>query len=79
MSEPTFGPTRWKNWYSAIGMLFIIMAGIVLVRQLFLWGPEFVIDFMGNSQFTNEKLSLSMIGIGLFMIIIGAKKYGKTR
>jgi len=46
---------RGRNWYTAIGSLFLIMAGIVLVRQVILWGPEFVEDFIVNSEFTNEK------------------------
>ena len=36
---------RGRNWFSAMGVLFSVMAGIVLVRQLFLWGPEFVEEF----------------------------------
>lgn len=70
---------RWKNWYTAIGMMFIIMAGIVLVRQLVLWGPEFVFDFIVNAELTNEKISLAMIGFGLFMISFGAKKFGREK
>lgn len=69
---------KWKNWYTAIGMLFIVMAGIVLARQLILWGPEFVFDFIVNAKVTNEKISLGMIGFGLFMIGFGAKKFGKN-
>lgn len=62
---------RGKNWYTAIGSLFLIMAGIVLVRQLILWGPEFVLEFILNFEITNEKVSLGMIGFGVFMILMG--------
>ena len=65
---------RGRNWYSAIGLLFIIMAGIVLARQLVLWGPEFVLDFISNGEFTNEKLSLAMIAFGSFMIAMGFRR-----
>ncbi len=65
---------RGRNWYTAIGLLFIIMACITLVRQTILWSPEFVADFILNSEFTNEKLSVAMIAGGLFMIFLGFRK-----
>jgi len=65
---------RGRNWFTAIGALFLIMAGIVLVRQLILWGPEFVFDFIFNGEITNEKVSLGMVGFGVFMIILGFRK-----
>ena len=70
---------RGRNSYTAIGSLFLIMAGIVLVRQLILWGPEFVGDFIINFEFTNEKLSIGMIGFGIFMILYGFKKHESRR
>lgn len=70
-------PRRGRNWYTAIGLLFIIMAGIVLVRQILLWSPEFVFDFIVSAEITNEKISLGMIGFGLFMIAMGFRKYEK--
>lgn len=70
---------RGRNWYTAIGTMFLVMAGIVLVRQLILWGPEFVIEFLFNSEITNEKVSFGMIGFGLFMIVIGFTRYGQKR
>ncbi len=65
---------RGRNWYTAMGTLFIIMAGIVLVRQIILWSPDFVIDFLLNSEITNEKISMGMIAFGVFLIIIGFRK-----
>ncbi len=70
---------RGKNWYTAIGTLFIIMAGIVLVRQMILWSPEFVIEFLLNSEATNEKISVGMIGFGLFMILWGFRNHEQKR
>jgi multisubunit Na+/H+ antiporter MnhB subunit len=70
---------RGRNWYTAIGALFIIMAGIVLVRQVILWGPEFMQDFIFNTELTNEKVSVGMIGFGIFMIIMGFKKNDPPR
>ena len=65
---------RGRNWFTAMGAMFLIMAIIVLTRQLFLWGPEFVLDFLLNSEFTNEKISIAMIGFGSIMIAKGLKK-----
>ncbi len=65
---------RGRNWYTAMGTLFIIMALIVLVRQLILWGPEFVLDFLLNSELTNEKVSIGMIIFAVFLIGLGFRK-----
>ncbi|KAF6243984.1 hypothetical protein C6988_00820 [Nitrosopumilus sp. b1] len=70
---------RGRNWYTAIGVLFIISAVIVLVRQLILWGPEFVSDFIINEEFTNEKVSVAMISFGIFMVAMGFRKNVKAR
>ena len=70
---------RGRNWYTAIGALFLIMAGIVIVRQLLIWGPEFMLDFLLNSEITNEKVSVGMIGFGLFMIALGFRKHEQPR
>ena len=66
---------RGKNWFTAKGLLFIIMALIVLMRQILLWGPEFVFDFLVNSEITNEKISFGMIVFGCFMIFLGFRKH----
>ena len=65
---------RGKNWFTAMGVLFIIMALIVLARNILIWGPEFVYDFLVNSEITNEKISTGMIAFGTFMIILGFRK-----
>lgn len=70
---------RGRNWFTAIGVLFIVSAVIVLVRQLILWGPEFVSDFIVNEEFTNEKVSIAMIFFGLFMIGMGFRKNVQAR
>jgi len=72
MSE--YHPRRGRNWYSAMGVLFIVVGAIVIVRNLILWSPEFVIDFMFNDEITNEKVSLGMFAFGGFLIILGFRK-----
>ena len=66
---------RGRNWFTAMGVLFIVMALVVLVRNLIIWGPEFMYDFLVSSEFSNEKLSLAMIIFGCIMIIIGFRKH----
>lgn len=70
---------RGRNWFSAMGVLFCVMAGIVLVRQLLIWGSEFVEEFLLNGEITNEKVSIAMLGFGIFMIAIGFKKHEQKR
>ncbi len=66
---------RGKNWFTAMGVLFIIMGLIVIARNLIIWGPEFVFDFLLNSEITNEKISFGMFAFGGFMIILGFRKH----
>ena len=65
---------RGRNWFSAMGILFIVMASIVLVRNMILWSPEFALDFLLGPDITNEKISLGMIIFGRIMIGWGYKK-----
>ncbi len=70
---------RGRNWFSAIGVLFCVMGGIVLIQQLLIWGVEFVEEFLLNSEFTNEKVSAAMLGFGIFMIVLGFRKHEQKR
>lgn len=70
---------RGRNWFTAMGALFLIMAGIVIIRQLLIWGPEFVLDFLLNNELTNEKISVAMLGVGVFMIILGFARHEQPR
>ena len=66
---------RGRNWFTAIGTLFSVMAGIALIRQLLIWGPEFVQDFLFNGEITNEKVSMAMLSFGIFLIALGFRKH----
>ena len=70
---------RGKNWFTAIGLLFCVMGGIVLIQQLLIWGIDFVEDFLFNAEFTNEKVSVAMLGFGIFMIVLGFRKHEEKR
>jgi len=63
-----------RNWFTAIGILFILMALIVIVQNLIIWGPGFVFDFLISPEITNEKVSAGMIVFGCFMIFWGFRK-----
>ena len=65
---------RGRNWFTAMGILFIVMALIVLVRNMILWSPEFALDFLLGPDITNEKVSLGMIIFGCIMIGFGYRK-----
>ena len=65
---------RGRNWFTAMGILFIVMAFIILTRNLLIWGPEFVLDFLKSSEITNEKISIGMIGFGSLLIFLGLRK-----
>ena len=69
---------RGRNWFTAIGLLFVVMAGIVIVQNLLIWGPEFVLEFLLNGDVTNEKVSAGMIGFGMFMIAMGFRRTGPS-
>lgn len=65
---------RGRNWFTAMGVLFIVMGLIVITRNLLIWGPEFVLDFFLNGEITNEKISAGMLVFGGIMIILGFTK-----
>ena len=63
-------PRRGRNWLTAMGVLFLVVATVTLVRDIIIWSPDFVVDSNVNAQ----KVSLGSIAFGLFMIVWGYKK-----
>ena len=63
----------------ALLMMFCVMATIVLIQQLLIWGPEFVEDFLLNGDITNEKVSTGMLAFGIFMVALGFRKHEQKR
>ena len=57
-----------------MGVLFIVMAVIIIVRNMILWSPGFFYDFLIAPEITNEKISLAMIIFGCIMIGLGYRK-----
>jgi len=69
-----YGYKRGRNWFTAMGILFIVMAGIILIRNLLIYGPEFLVDYFISPKITNEKISASMIGFGTLFIFLGFRR-----
>jgi hypothetical protein len=67
-----------KEWMFPLGVLFIVMASIIFLRNLILitteLGIEFFIDNFTNSEITNEKFVIVMIIIGFVLIYFGKIK-----
>ena len=63
-----------KNVFGAFSILFLISGIIIPLQNLIIWGPEFVARYFVSSDITAEKLSIAVIGIGVFFIIYGKKK-----
>ena len=71
---------RGRNWKTAMGVLFLVVAAVTLVRDIIIWSPDFVVEFFFNSDINAQKISLGSIAFGMIMIIWGYKKPNvKTR
>ena len=71
------GSRRGRNWMSAMGVLFIITAAIIMIRNLVLFniqhaagliedGTQQFLENFGNSQITNEKFAIVMLAAAAF-------------
>ncbi len=67
-------PRRGRNWLTAMGVLFLVVAMVTLVRDIIIWSPDFVVQFFFDSNVNAQKVSLGSIAFGLFMIVWGYKK-----
>jgi len=67
-------PRRGRNWLTAMGVLFLVIATVTLVRDIIIWSPDFVVQFFFDSNVNAQKVSLGSIAFGLFMIVWGYKK-----
>ena len=67
-------PRRGRNWLTAMGVLFLVVATVSLVRDLIIWSPDFVVEFFFDSEINSQKVSLGAIAFGTFMIALGFGK-----
>ncbi len=71
---------RGRNWLTAMGVLFLVVATVTLVRDIIIWSPDFVVEFFFNSEINAQKVSLGAIVFGVSIIVIGfAKKNVRGR
>lgn len=69
------GARAGRNWMTAMAVLFAVVGAIVILRDLALWGPEFVADFFVNEKITNEKVVLVAFGISAVLFAFGIRKH----
>lgn len=76
------GERRGRNWMTAMGILFVVVAAIIAIRNLVLDyidysagltenGTQKFLDSFVNSQITNEKFVIVMFAIGGFLVFWG--------
>ena len=65
---------RGRNWLTAMGVLFLVVAAVTLVRDIIIWSPDFVVEFFFNSEINAQKVSLGAIVFGASMITLGFGK-----
>jgi hypothetical protein len=73
ISEAGAESHRGRNWMTAMGILFIVMAAIIALRNLYFYSTQlsvsFYLDNYVNAQINNEKFVIAMLvggGILLF-------------
>ncbi len=80
--EETGGSRRGRNWMSAMGILFIVSAAIITIRNFILLnlqssygliedGTKQFLDNFTNGQLTNEKFVIAMLAAGGFLLYWG--------
>lgn len=72
-----------KNWMYGMGILFIVMAGIIALRNLYLITTRYSIDMYLdnyiNGKITNEKFVIAMVIAGVVLIYWGYFKKNKDK
>ena len=67
-------PRRGRNWLTAMGVLFLVVATVTLIRDIIIWSPDSVVEFFFNSEINAQKVSLGAIAFGAFMVTLGFGK-----
>jgi hypothetical protein len=75
MSSFRGDPRRGRNWMTAMGILFIVAAAIIALRDLFLISTTytfgFYLDNYVNAEINNEKFVIAMIIGGVILLLWG--------
>ena len=70
---------RGRNPTTAFGILFIIIGAIALIRQIFDWSIDFVVQFLFNNEVTSEKIAVATICVGILITLWGFRKNEQKR
>jgi hypothetical protein len=75
ISEAGTESDRGRNWMTAMGILFIVMAIIIALRNLYFYSTQlsvsFYLDNYVNAQINNEKFVIAMLVGGGFLLFWG--------
>ncbi len=78
MSQKDREGQRGKNWMSAMGVMFIVVAAIVALRNLYLITSQssfgFYLDNYVNAEINNEKFVIGMVIGGVLLLYWGYYK-----
>jgi len=71
-----------KNWMYGMGILFIVMATVIALRNLYLYSTElsvgFYLDNYTNNSVTNEKFVIAMLVGGGILLYWGKFRSRKS-
>lgn len=66
-----------KNWMFTMGIMFVVMAVIIALRNLYFVTTqlsfEFYVDNYFNNEINNEKFVISMLIFGAILIFFGKR------
>lgn len=69
------GPGRGRNWMTAMGVLFVVAAAVIGVRDLIIISTEysfgFFLDNFVNAEINNEKFVMAMVAGGAVLLLWG--------
>jgi uncharacterized membrane protein YjjP (DUF1212 family) len=80
--EEIGGSRRGRNWMSAMGILFMVSAAIILISNFVQFYINYSAGLVGdpaqlyldsfiNGQITSEKVSIAMVAAGSFLLYWG--------
>lgn len=75
------GDEHGKNWMSGMGMVVIVMATVIALRNLYLYSTHlsvgFYLDNYTNNSVTNEKFVIAMLIGGGILLYWGKFRNGE--
>jgi len=59
-------PRRGRNWLTAMGVLFLVVAMVTLVRDLIIWSPDLLFSFFLIQKLMLKKFHLEQLRLVRF-------------